>query len=145
MNEMTEITADAPADVLRLPLLYARFADEGRSDDMVTLFAEDGVMDVGARVAHGREELAQFFGPSRPPKDARQRTKHVITNVQVTEYAPDRASVLSYFQVLAKQGLTSWGRYIDEVARGADGEWRIARRVVAVDGPVQDSPPQTNS
>jgi SnoaL-like domain len=138
-------TPEATTDMMRLPLLYARYADEGRSDDLVGLFDEDGVVDVGARVAKGREELTQFFGPGRPPKDGRQRTKHVITNILVTEESPERAALLSYFQVLTRNGLTSWGRYIDQVVRNPEGEWRIARRVVAVDGPVQESGSQANA
>ena len=129
---MTDDTAQAMLDVEQVVLRVARCSDQASIDDLLALFADDAVLDLGSRQVEGRAELFEFFGASPRPKDGRERTKHVISNVLI-EVDGDAASAHSYFQVLRSAGLTAWGQYDDQLAR-VDGSWKIRRRAITSDG-----------
>jgi hypothetical protein len=90
---------------------------------------------VPGRIVKGREKLGRFFGYGRTDETPAHLTKHILTNFTCEFEGDSRASTVTYFQVLQGTGLSAWGRYIDNVV-SHDGQWRIAKREVAVDGPT---------
>ncbi|HVV29374.1 MAG TPA: nuclear transport factor 2 family protein [Mycobacteriales bacterium] len=132
---------DLKKEAERIVLAYARCADERRGADLVALFTDDGVVDLGEKQLTGKAELAAFYGGNKPVTDrtAPQRTKHFITNVVAESTGSDTASAQCYFQMFQPTGLAVWGRYLDDLVR-TDGGWRIARRTVVVDGTTTPPP-----
>jgi hypothetical protein len=118
---------------------YTYAADRGRFDDLVALFAPDGVLEVhgigGAR-AVGRDEIAQFFGgvntdvvASAPPG----RMQHHVSSVWIDVLSASTARGSCYFMVLTGAGVDHWGRYRDEFVPAGD-RWLFAHRLVRTDG-----------
>ena len=118
---------------------YTYAADRGRFDDLVALFAPDGVLDVhgvgGAR-AEGRDAIAHFFTgvntdvvESAPPG----RMQHHVSSVWIDLTSESAARASSYFTVFTGAGVDHWGRYRDALVLG-DGRWLFAHRLVRTDG-----------
>ncbi len=118
---------------------YTYAADRGRFDDLVALFAVDGVLEVhgvgGAR-AEGRDAIQQFFGSvntdvveSAPPG----RMQHHVSSVWIDVVSASAARASSYFTVLTGAGVDHWGRYRDELVPAGD-RWLFAHRLVRTDG-----------
>lgn len=118
---------------------YAHLVDAGRLDDVVQLFALDGVIDVvDGGSAQGHEALRAFFGgigsslrSSRIP-----RIRHHTSNLRITAVEPDRAESDCYFLCLTDVGADHWGRYRDQLVR-IDTAWYFERRSVRTDGWVE--------
>lgn len=115
---------------------YCHNADYHPPERMRELFTQDAGWEVpamGLRFA-GLEAIIAFFHSSREG-DAGPSARHVISNV-VIEGAGDKATSCAYLQVLsehdARMQVVAFGRYFDELRRGADGAWRFAHRRVVI-------------
>lgn len=115
----------AEADCARLIALYANLNDEARWDEVVALYAEDGVMfrptAPDAPVA-GRERILTAF-KSRPPRT----TRHVCSNVVIDVESETTASGTSAMLLFTGEGPPLVGSFHDRFVLTCDG-WRFAER-----------------
>jgi hypothetical protein len=127
----------AREQIRELVARYAHHADRGRFDDLVELFADDGVLEIDGREAlRGRGALRAFLEATRA--DLREATgsgvvRHHVTTLSIDVTGSDEASGAAYFLVVSERGLDHWGRYRDRYVRTA-GVWRFAARRVRIDG-----------
>jgi hypothetical protein len=127
----------AREEIRELVARYAHFADTGRFQEMVALFAEEGVLEIIDREElHGRQAIHDFlvatatrFRESPAPRSIR----HHVTSLRIEVAAPGEATSASYFLVVGEDGPDHWGRYRDRYAH-RDGRWLFAHRQVRVDG-----------
>jgi 3-phenylpropionate/cinnamic acid dioxygenase small subunit len=131
---------DDRAAIERLIFDYADRLDAGDLDAVAALFAgatyggEDGAQHAGAAaVSAVLRRLVRLHDDGTP------RTKHVTTNLVIDVDADaGTATARSYFTVLqatARLPLQpiAAGRYRDRFVRAADGGWRFAERLIAMD------------
>jgi ketosteroid isomerase-like protein len=121
---------------------YAHCADSGRFDELVALFAEDGVLETPDRPAHcGREAIRAFLGGTQAHLAGATSVgwiRHHVSNVRLVVTSPDDATGAAYFFVVTERGPDHWGRYRDRyVRRGA--HWQFAHRRVRLDGAAAGS------
>jgi len=139
--DVWELTARE--EIRELVARYAHFADSGRFDEMVALFAEDGVLEIVDREElHGRQAIRDFlvataarFRESSAPRSIR----HHVTSLRIEVSAPGEATSASYFLVVGEHGPDHWGRYRDRYTHRDGGRWLFARRQVRVDGRAPSS------
>jgi hypothetical protein len=128
---------------------YNANGDSGRIDQMVEVFAPDGVMETGTGRYVGREAIRAFMSSVaegwRPAADdseesvimtptqewlARGRMpfiRHFTATTQIDVLSETHAKARSYYLFLTVHGLDHWGRYLDEFAP-VDGKWLITHR-----------------
>jgi 3-phenylpropionate/cinnamic acid dioxygenase small subunit len=128
--------------------LVARYnanADAGRFDEVVALFATDGVLELPAAQHVGRAAIAEMFRGVQgrvvdaTPAGAPPYLRHLTSTLQIDLDDGEHAHSRCYFEVLMAHGLDHWGRYLDDFVR-LDGTWRFARRRAITDGHHPDSP-----
>jgi 3-phenylpropionate/cinnamic acid dioxygenase small subunit len=106
----------------------AQAQDDGRTDDLVALYAEDGVVDVpGLGRFAGTSALREAFAGWAPTVPQR----HIVTNTLVTEWNGGSARATSDV-VFVQRGDSGWAvatvaRYHDTF-RNTDGTWALAQR-----------------
>jgi len=118
-----------------LSIAYARAVDFRDYDAFVELFAEDGVLDVGAPL-EGRKAIREAI--MRRPDELKSR--HVLTNVFIDVQDENTARGISYLTLYRHQGPESLapgpiefdgpaavGHYEDQFVRTAEG-FRFRRR-----------------
>ncbi len=125
------VTAEDRAEISDLSARCNHWFDSGEFDAWVTCFAEDGVYEVPDfdRRLESREALREFAAAQSCPAPIR-----TMTTTHVVDEAGDGATMLSFFSVLRLDDLphtVAAGRYEDRLVK-TDGEWKIARRRVAV-------------
>ena len=145
---------EAERDILRTLYAYSHHLDLGEDERWVGLFTDDGVIDVHylpaklprARLAEGtrheqgvrhegrRQLLAFVAGHDHPPR----RFKHLLIEPRITVDG-DTGKGLAYLVRIDDVGggdlrVTSFGRYLDRYRRLGPGDWRIAERVVLLEG-----------
>jgi len=118
---------------------YTFFADHGRFDDVASLFAVDGVLEVegiGGGRAEGRDAVLGFFRgvggdveATAPPG----RMQHHVTSTRIDVTSPTTARATSYFTVMTGAGADHWGRYRDDLVPDGD-RWLFQLRFVRTDG-----------
>jgi hypothetical protein len=129
---------------------YNANGDSGRIDDMVGVFAPDGIMETGSGRYEGRDAIHAFMssvvvrGRTEPaatesqsivltPTEewiARGRApfiRHYTATTQIDVLSETHAKARSYYLFLTVHGLDHWGRYLDEFAP-VDGKWLITHR-----------------
>jgi hypothetical protein len=108
---------------------HTQAQDAGRTDDIVALYAPDGVLELpGADPVAGHDALREAFkgwAPSQPQQ-------HMVSNTVVTSSSKDGATAVSDV-VFFQRGEAGWaplvvGRY-EDTFRHADGTWLFQRRV----------------
>jgi hypothetical protein len=116
---------------------YNASGDRGRIDQLVQLFAEDAVLQVGEQSYRGRAAIqAMFEEAARSTRErAGGQVRHFTATHQIEMLGDDEARGRCYFQVLTESGLDHWGRYLDEYRR-IDGSWHFLLRRVELDGRV---------
>lgn len=137
----TEKFTDVRTAVADLIARYAHAVDGGRFDDASACFASDGVLDVGegarsvgpAAISRRFAEAGWKLAASSNENVAFVR-HHVSSLVVEMDTSGTSATARSYFLVLTEIGVDHWGRYLDRVVKGLDGQWQFAERRVAVDG-----------
>jgi len=108
---------------------YCQYLDDGRWDDLVSLFTPDGVF-VGLSTARGRDELRSFFPALQ--QGSLQAWWHFSSN-ETIDLTGDSASGETWlWQPCVVDGAAhvAAGRYRDEMVRCDDGRWRFALRTV---------------
>ncbi len=130
-----------PDDRAALHDLYARYAftfDSGDADAWAQLFTDDGrfAPPVVDEVV-GTEALREFVATRSSTTPG---MRHLISNVLVEE-TDEGARGSAYFVCLrlsedGRVRLRNTGRYDDEFAR-RDGQWKIARRTVVAELPLE--------
>jgi len=127
----------AREEIRELVARYAHCADSGRFEELVALFAEDGVLEiVGREELHGRQAILNFLvaTAARFRESSRPRSiRHHVTSLRIEVSARGQVTSASYFLVVGEHGPDHWGRYRDRYAQ-RDGRWLFARRQVRVDG-----------
>lgn len=126
--------------ILDTLMQYGHALDYGDVDRLVDCFTEDAV-----RETHRPDgTVNRWEGAAGTREFATTHThapdkyhKHLVLNA-VVEVHGDTADVVSYmFRFDASAGDKSFvwgmGRYVDEMQRGADGRWRILRRVTFIE------------
>jgi hypothetical protein len=129
---------------------YNANGDSGRIDEMVSVFAPDGIMETGSDRYEGREAIRAFMSgvatrgrvevPAghdpeavlTPTEEwiARGRVpfiRHFTATTQIDVLSKTSARARSYYLFITVHGLDHWGRYLDEFAP-VDGRWLITHR-----------------
>ena len=116
---------------------YAHSVDGGRFDELVELFAPDGVLEIEGEPAHrGRDAIRDFVtgtGRDLAAATGEPRIRHHVGDVVIELDAPERARARCYFLAVTDRGVDHWGRYRDELVPSGD-RWRFAHRRVRTDG-----------
>lgn len=111
---------------------YTQALDDGRTDDVVATYTDDGVFDMpGMGRFSGREELAATYAGWKP----RAPQRHMVLNTLLTSWSDSAAEAVSdvVFVVLSRDGAWSVqfvARYHDTLTL-VDGRWRFTLRRVA--------------
>ena len=145
---------EAEGDILRTLYAYSHHLDLGQDEQWASCFTEDGSIDIHylpeklpvARVAEGtrhptgirhtgRKQLLAFVaGHEHPPAHV---FKHLMIEPTITVDG-DTGSGLAYLvrvdDVRGVPRVTSFGRYLDRYRRVGPREWKIAERVVELEG-----------
>jgi ketosteroid isomerase-like protein len=116
---------------------YAHAADRGRFDDLVDLFAEDGVLEIAHedRIV-GRDALRAFFtgvGDSLVDTTSSRMIRHHVSNLTVDVESPTAARGQCYFLATTEHGVDHWGRYRDLYVPLGE-RWVFSHRYVKTDG-----------
>ena len=112
---------------------YCSLLDTGAVDELLELFDENCTFVMMGRTYQGRVQLASVWGGLT--RTDRPSTLHAVVS-PVINVDGDRATAVTGWAMLdrsAPEGATAIalaGRYIDELARGADGSWRFVDRRV---------------
>lgn len=120
--------AEVAEQIQALLAALAQAQDDGRTEDLVALYAEDGIVDVpGLGTFAGVNALREAFAGWAPTVPQR----HIVTNTLVTDWDGDSARATSDV-VFVQRGDSGWAvatvaRYHDTF-RNADGTWTLARR-----------------
>jgi ketosteroid isomerase-like protein len=121
-------------EIGQLRARYCQYLDDGRWDDLVDLFTEDGAF-VGLSVAQGRDELRTFFAALQ--EGPLKAWWHFSSNETIDfdpAVDPDRATGETWLDqpcVVDDQPHVAAGRYADRMRRCADGRWRFEERKVS--------------
>lgn len=124
---------DSIADREEIRHLMARYniaGDRGCVDELVQVFAEDGVILFNGEATQGRAAIAARLqgGPPRPELTV---SRHHLTTCPI-EVEGEHARARTYFSVFTSIGPDHHGVYVDRFEKHAGG-WLIARREVRID------------
>jgi ketosteroid isomerase-like protein len=122
------------SDIANLLHAFARLADEGTPHDLGALLTDDVEWTMAGAHWRGREQTVAGLVQMRELGHAGPESgnRHVITNLEV-HATGDRATASSYFLLVASgppAAILVAGSYRDELRRGQDGHWLLARREV---------------
>jgi ketosteroid isomerase-like protein len=116
---------------------YAQYADSGRFDELVALFAPDGVLEVGNEPPlAGRDAIREYLGGVGAQLKTATTVpliRHHTASVTIDVEGPDEARARCYFLAITEHGVDHWGRYRDDFVRDGE-EWLFAHRRVRTDG-----------
>ena len=116
---------------------YAHCADSGRFDEMVSLFTEDGALEIDGRATfRGRAAILDFLTDTKKNLQAdaeRPFIRHHVSSVLIDLTAAGQAKASSYFFCITQRGPDHWGRYRDRFVL-REGMWLFAHRRVQLDG-----------
>ena len=141
---------EAEREIVRTLHRYAHAIDYGDEEAWVDCFTEEGIFDIRSRHAHqlkrvikGRNELRAFIaGHTRAPE---LWHKHLLVEPLVDLTGSDSATSRSYLAVVMEHDdvpvLRVFGRYLDQLERGADGRWRFRERIAEIESMRADLPP----
>jgi ketosteroid isomerase-like protein len=108
---------------------YGHSIDYGLRDVWDDCWTEDAVLHWPHESYEGREAIGATFEQHSHAPD--RYHKHLLVEPRI-QVDGDRATVESYFARLdaSPEGpfLRSFGRYLDVLARGDDGRWRLQER-----------------
>ena len=132
-SDLAELIAEAK--IRQTLARYCHTIDDGDFAALGECFVPDVVLDAFGRTRNGREAATALLAKALPPE---ARGKHltgntVITHLPAGEDGAARASVLSDFAFVSKDGSVLTGRYADEFVT-VQGQWLIAKRTVALGG-----------
>jgi hypothetical protein len=121
--------------IRRLLAIYGQLIDSKRMTEWGDLFEEDAVFRVWGQTYSGRDEIVREIGAMQPDRPG----KHVVLQPVIDLLGSDRARSWTDLCGLgsgdAGISIVTIGRYHDDLVRsGADGRWRIGRRVLVMGG-----------
>jgi len=128
-------TLVAQAAIRRTLARYCHTIDDGDFDALGQCFAPDADLNAFGRTRNGREAVTALLAKAIP---AENRGKHLIANASIGELRTGadgaaRASVVSDFAFVGKDGSMNTGRYTDEFVC-LDGDWLIGKRDISFGG-----------
>jgi hypothetical protein len=143
---------DEVADRLAIGQLMATYTiegDRGRVENLIKVFAEDGVLQIPTWKAVGRAGIFKALtggggepGAAPTPIPAlgvgKRTVRHHLTSSLVTFNGPDDATGRTYWINLSEKGPDHSGLYADTYRR-IDGRWQIVYRDVRIDWKAADS------
>jgi hypothetical protein len=118
----------------KLSVAFANHIDARRYDELIALFADDGVFERGGKPVKGHAAIRAEM--DRRPLD--MVTMHVCTNILIDVTGPDRATGVTYYLAIVHNkatgpgphplsGIETAGMFQDVFTRTPAG-WRIAER-----------------
>ena len=119
---------------------YTDAGDNGRYEDLIGCYAEDGVFEIAIGIWRGRADIEAALRRMRSIRDADGALlqRHHLGTCHIELDGEDRAQSVTYFTVVSHCGLDHAGRYLDRwVLR--DGRWQFAHRQVVVEWRNADS------
>ena len=127
----------AREEIRELVARYAHCADSGRFEELVGLFAEDGLLQIDDREPLcGRDTILAFLASTRSgvrESSPVRSIRHHVSSLRIDVAAAAAATGASYFLVVTQRGPDHWGRYRDRYTVSG-GRWLFAAREVRVDG-----------
>lgn len=137
MDENALATLVAKDEIRELAMLYARGVDRKDGALLRTLYTADATDTHGDSFDGGASDYVDFLERAFP--HMRYSGHHICNHlIAVTGDAGEGEVYALAFHVIP-DGKGGWAedlrfvRYLDRYARGADGRWRFARRVVTYD------------
>lgn len=130
MNESEQ--AQARAKIRHLQSVYNSAGDRGKIDEVVAVFAEDGVLEIPNAIHRGQQAIAGFLsGVAATGSDGidLRGSRHHLTTSRVEFTDAGNAQGWTYFFVMRAGQVIQEGSYVDRFVREAAG-WRIAHRRV---------------
>ncbi len=126
---------DIKREVERLLHGYCDSVDRVDMVMFASLFSEDAILDYGFnRIFTGRDAIVALLSSRLNNYKA---TSHHLSNITINEISATTLHVTStiyaWHRLMDDTQAEVWGRYDDEIVRGADG-WRIVRHVVRAAG-----------
>ena len=119
-------------EIGRLLYRYAHALDARDAEMWRSCFAADATLVSRRGTFVGEQELDDLFRALDISP-----TKHLLTSPLI-ELEGDTASVASHFLLCVQDGgelkVDFFGRYLDRVARGPGGAWRLAERRIVPEG-----------
>lgn len=128
---MTSTFAEVSEQVRATIARYTHALDDGRTDDVVATYCEDGAFDlVGTGTYEGHAALREAYLGWTP----RLPQRHLVSNTLVTGWSDHEATATSDV-VLLVEIESRWtvrfvARYVD-VLHHDDGTWKFHRRTVS--------------
>jgi len=128
------MTASDLRDIERLLSDFAWFADRGDGKSLSELFLPDAQLQVAGQEHRGREAIAQDC--LRRASDPHRLVRHVWSNLRIQSEADDQVNTaavqLTFEQTSASPNAQlRVNDLLDQFAKGPDGAWRFARRVIS--------------
>ena len=113
---------------------YTDAGDNGRYEDLIPCYAEDGVFEIATGRWQGRADIEAALRAMRAARDAGGPLlqRHHLGTCHIVIEGEDRARAVTYFTVVSQCGLDHAGRYLDRLVV-QDGRWRFAHRNVVVE------------
>ena len=119
--------------IRKLMTHYNINGDRGRLDGLASCFAEDGVLEFGTGRGVGPAQIAEALS-SGALIEGLTLVRHNLTTSEIQVAADHKtAKGRTYFMVISNSGPDHSGVYVDDFAKQADGNWKIARREVRID------------
>jgi uncharacterized protein (TIGR02246 family) len=125
---------DPRTEIRHLQSIYNTAGDRGRVEEVLTVFTEDGVLDIPGRTLAGKSAIAAFLsGVAETGSDSvdLRGSRHHLTTSRIDLVGEDVALGWTYFYVMRAGQVIQEGTYIDRFTRTAEG-WRIAHRRVKI-------------
>lgn len=113
---------------------YTDAGDNGRYEDLIPCYAEDGIFEVAIGQWQGRAEIEQALRSLRAKRDANGPLlqRHHLGTCWIDVEDATHARAITYYAVISGCGLDHAGRYIDRLVK-RDGHWQFAHRKVTVE------------
>ena len=112
-------------EIRELTAKYCFAVAEGRGEDIVALFADDGVFKIRDREVTGTAELSEFYGAAGDGPTPKPFIQNHVIEID-GDTATGRCAV-EIRLVRKGQAYTAAGHYADTY-RKVDGVWKFARR-----------------
>jgi hypothetical protein len=131
----------ADRDIVQRLHSYCHAIDHGSEEEFLDCFTDTAKWSMGfagstdARRFEGRADNLEFIqNYTRAPEVVQ---KHLLLEPKITRNG-DAANARSYWLLIAALAdgqpyVNSYGRYDDQLVRGADGVWRFSERMVEVE------------
>ena len=127
---------------------YTDAGDNGRYEDLIPCYAEDGIFEIATGKWQGRGEIEHALRTMRASRDAgshgRLLQRHHLGTCWISIDAEARARAITYYIVISQVGMDHAGRYIDRLVK-RDDRWQFAHRTVTVEWRNESSGFVTNN